>query len=77
MNTYRARNGSHYFPVRTPRLHSIPLWEAWPSSSMLSGSPLIPLSPKALLYPGTQVSESENFVPLIYKFKKALSNFNI
>ena len=33
---------------------------------MSAGSLFIPLSPKALLYPRTQVRESEDFVPLIY-----------
>lgn len=37
---------------------------------MLAGSLFIPLSPKALLYPRTQVRESENFVPLIYILKE-------
>lgn len=62
IDTFRATNGSQYFPVRIPNLHSVPLWETVPwaysdklgcrfceISSMLAGFPLILLSPEVLL----------------------------
>lgn len=46
-------------------------------SGMLAGFLFTPLSPKALLYPRTQVSKKGGFVLLIYECGRVLSNFNL
>lgn len=65
MNTSRASSGSHSSLSGQPGGTGF-IVGGMIILQMLAGSLFIPLSPKALLYPRTQVRESENFVPLTY-----------